>query len=91
MTNSTEALDLAQIVFYAAAAIPGIFCLIKHGIPGLPGWLYVLAMCGLRLAGSGMAYTALANTGKPSATAQIISSIGLSPLLLSALGIMHEA
>ncbi|KAJ5256727.1 hypothetical protein N7478_012831 [Penicillium angulare] len=90
-TSSTEGLELAQIVFYATAFIPAFFCFAKHGKHGLAGWLYVMAMCGLRLVGNGMAYHSLSTTGKPNPTAQIISGIGLSPILLAALGILHEA
>ncbi|KAF3393828.1 hypothetical protein F1880_005199 [Penicillium rolfsii] len=90
MTTSTEGLELAQLAFYAAASIPAIYCLIVHGKHGIFGWLYVLAMCGLRLVGNGMGYHALSTTGKPSTSASIISSIGLSPLLLAALGMLHE-
>ncbi|KAJ5183505.1 hypothetical protein N7492_001121 [Penicillium capsulatum] len=90
MTNSTEALELAQLAFYALATIPAFYCFVSHGKHGLVGWLYVIAMCGLRLVGNGMAYHA-ASTGKPNATAAIINGIGLSPLLLAALGILHES
>ncbi|KAJ5587013.1 P-loop containing nucleoside triphosphate hydrolase protein [Penicillium hispanicum] len=91
MTNSTEALELAEIAFYAIASLPAFYCFFKHGKHGLVGWLYVIAMCGLRLVGNGMAYHALATTGKPNVAASIISGIGLSPLVLAALGILKEA
>lgn len=91
MTNSTEALELAQLAFYAIAVLPAIYCFVTHGKHGLVGWLYVIAMCGLRLVGNGIAYHALSTTGKPNATASIISGIGLSPLLLAGLGIFHES
>jgi hypothetical protein len=91
MATSTEGLELAQLAFYSIASIPAIYCFITHGKHGVIGWLYVFAMCGLRLVGNGMAYHALLTTGKPSTSASIISGIGLSPLLLAALGILHEA
>ncbi|KAJ5083294.1 hypothetical protein N7456_012721 [Penicillium angulare] len=90
-TSSTESLELAQIVFYATAFIPALFCFVKHRRHGLTGWLYVMAMCGLRLVGNGMAYHSLSTIGEANLTAQIISGIGLSPILLAALGILHEA
>lgn len=93
MTNihSTEGLELAQIVFYAMAVLPAFVCFAAHGKHGLMGWLYVIVMCGLRLAGNGMAYHSLSTTGHASEAAQIISGIGLSPLLLAGLGLLHEA
>ena len=91
MINAAEGLELAQLAFYAIASLPAVYCFIIHGKHGAIGWLYVFAMCSLRLVGNGMAYHALSMTGKPSTSASIISGIGLSPLLLAALGILHEA
>jgi hypothetical protein len=93
MTNihSTEGLELAQIVFYGMAALPAFVCFAAHGKHGVMGWLYVIVICGLRLAGNAMAYHSLSTTGHANEAAQIISGIGLSPLLLAALGILHEA
>ncbi|KAJ5825273.1 hypothetical protein N7474_002411 [Penicillium riverlandense] len=91
MTSAAEALELANIAFYALATLPAIYCFIKHGKHGILGWLYVIIMCGLRLAGNGMAYHALSTTGKPNTAASIIVGIGMSPLLFAALGIMRES
>lgn len=89
--SSTEGLELAEIAFYALATIPAFYCFAAHGKHGVVGWLYVIAMCGLRLVGNGMAYHSLSSTGHPNETAEIITGIGLSPILLAALGILHEA
>ncbi|KAJ5678958.1 hypothetical protein N7462_007202 [Penicillium macrosclerotiorum] len=89
MANSTEGIELAQLVFYGLALLPAIYCFITHGKHGAVGWLYVFAMCGLRLVGNGMAYHS--RTGPPNRAASIIGSIGLSPLVLAALGILHES
>jgi hypothetical protein len=91
MTSSTESLELADIIFYALASCPAIYCFVMHGKHGIAGWLYVIAMCGLRLVGNGMAYHALSTTGTPNTAASIIVGIGLSPLLLAAIGILHES
>ncbi|KAE8366272.1 hypothetical protein BDV27DRAFT_156128 [Aspergillus caelatus] len=91
MTTSTKSLELAQLAFYGIAAIPAIYCFIAHRKHGKLGWLYVFVMCGLRLVGNGMLYHALSTTGQPSTPASIISGIGLSPLLLAALGILRES
>jgi hypothetical protein len=91
MTSSTENLELANLAFYAIAPLAALYCLIKHGKVGLLGWFYVNAMCGLRLIGNGMAYHSLSTTGEPSKAGTIITGIGLSPLVLAALGILHEA
>ncbi|KAJ6025034.1 hypothetical protein N7540_005831 [Penicillium herquei] len=90
-TSAIEGLELAEIVFYGLAIIPAFFCFVTHGKHGVAGWLYVILMCGLRLVGNGMAYHSLSTTGHPNEAAEIISGIGLSPILLAALGILHEA
>lgn len=86
MTSSeNKALAIAQLAVYATLALPTQYILIKHGKRGILGWFYVCTFEILRLVGSGM------ELSKPgSAGAFIISSIGLSPLLLAALGILHE-
>lgn len=72
-------------------SLPAIFCLLTHGKPGLMGWLYVIVMCGLRMAGNGMAYHDPSTTGSVDSVASILNGIGLSPLLLAAMGLLHEA
>ena len=89
--SSTEGFKVAQLIFYAMAAPLALFCFAVHGKHGVASWLYVIAMCGLRLVGDSMAYYSLSTTGEPNTAANIISGIGLSPLLLAALGILHEA
>ncbi|KAL7783810.1 hypothetical protein V8C37DRAFT_35071 [Trichoderma ceciliae] len=74
----------AELGIYAALSIPTIFVLIKHGRTGILGWLYLFAFCTLRIIGGAMSLSG-------SASANIISSVGLSPLLLATSGILHEA
>lgn len=90
-STANEGLELAQLAFYAIASVPSIYCLVKHGKVGLLGWLYVLIMCGIRIVGNGLAYHALSTNGEPDQAAIIINGIGLSPLLLAALGILRES
>lgn len=78
------ATSTAELAIYAALSIPNIYILFKHGRTGLLGWAYLLVFCTLRIVGG-----ALDLSG--STTASIISSIGLSPLLLAASGILKEA
>ncbi|KAF4962382.1 hypothetical protein FSARC_9548 [Fusarium sarcochroum] len=77
-------LSTAELSIYAILVLPAIYILIKHGKPGLLGWLYLLVFFSLRIIGGGLA---LAN----SSAATLVSSIGLSPLVLAAAGILHEA
>ncbi|EAW07712.1 uncharacterized protein ACLA_024270 [Aspergillus clavatus NRRL 1] len=82
----TSGLLIAQLVLYAPLTLPTLYLLYSHGRHGLPAWLYLLAFCILRITGAAMGLNDPHNTGS-----QIISSIGLSPLLLSIDGMLHEA
>ncbi|PYH88854.1 hypothetical protein BO71DRAFT_403513 [Aspergillus ellipticus CBS 707.79] len=88
--SSSEGLAGANLGFYALITIPAFHCLIMHGKFGLVGWVYVLAMCGLRIIGNGMSLHAYENH-EVSTVATIINGIGLSPLLIASLGFLHEA
>ncbi|BCS25448.1 uncharacterized protein APUU_50159A [Aspergillus puulaauensis] len=78
-------LDAAQLAIFAVLSLPVLYLIYSHGRRGFLGWGFLLVFCILRLTGAGMA---IGNSGP---AAQIISSIGLSPMLLSLDGILHEA
>ncbi|KAL2022921.1 hypothetical protein VTK56DRAFT_4136 [Thermocarpiscus australiensis] len=82
MTNSLSA---ATCAIYAVLAIPVLYLLFRHRRYGLLGWLFLFVFCTLRIIGGGLA---ISDTG---VAANIISSVGLSPLLLATAGILHEA
>lgn len=88
--SATEHLDVANLAVYALFSLPAIYCLVVHGKHGLLGWAYVLAMCGLRIAGSAMSLNAI-HHDEVNTTAAILNGIGLSPLLMAAMGLLHEA
>ncbi|KAE8374999.1 hypothetical protein BDV26DRAFT_283817 [Aspergillus bertholletiae] len=74
----TSDLFIAQLALYAPLTLPTLYLLYSHGRHGLFAWLYLLAFCVLRVTGAAMGLNDPHNAGT-----QIISSIGLSPLLLS--------
>ncbi|KAJ5603357.1 hypothetical protein N7537_006313 [Penicillium hordei] len=82
----TSGLLIAQLALYAPLTLPTLYLFFRHGYHGLLAWLYLLAFCVLRVTGAAMGLNDPHNVG-----AQIISSIGLSPLLLSIDGVLHEA
>ncbi|KAL5360644.1 hypothetical protein BJX96DRAFT_175497 [Aspergillus floccosus] len=82
MTNSLSA---ATCAIYAVLAIPVLYLLVRHGRYGLLGWLFLFFFCTLRIIGSALVIN------DTSVAANIISSVGLSPLLLATAGILHEA
>ncbi|KAJ0423937.1 hypothetical protein BJY00DRAFT_320993 [Aspergillus carlsbadensis] len=80
-----SALPIAQLAIYAPLSLPILYLLYTHGRHGFLAWAYLLAFCVLRMTGDALAINDENNSG-----AQIISSIGLSPLLLSVEGVLHE-
>lgn len=80
----TNPLATAELAIYAVLALPVLFVLVRHGLPGLPGWIYLFAFCTLRIVGGALSMNPESTSGN------IISNIGLSPLLLAASGILHE-
>ena len=91
MLTPTESFELAELVFFGAAALPVLYCFWMHGKFGIGCWLNATILTGIRLAGNGLAYKALTTTGAPNIIALIVNGIGLSPLMLSSLGVLTEA
>lgn len=82
MTNSLSA---ATCTIYSVLAIPVLYLLVRNGRYSLLGWLFLFFFCTLRMVGGGLA------VNDTSVAANIISSVGLSPLLLATASILHEA
>ncbi|KAL6922178.1 hypothetical protein FSHL1_006145 [Fusarium sambucinum] len=83
----TDSIAAAKLALYIILVQPAIYCLFKHGKTGFIGWLYVQIFCVLRIVTGGIGlHGASSSTGTV-----ILNSIGLSPLLLAASGILHEA
>lgn len=79
---------IAQLVIYIIFLQPAVYCLWKHGRHGLLGWFYLQLFCAVRIIGAAVIIHENSSTGT---AAVILNSVGLSPLLLSAAGILHEA
>ncbi|KUI73142.1 hypothetical protein VM1G_08770 [Cytospora mali] len=78
-------LSAAELVIYAILSIPVLYICVRHWPAGVLGWFYLCAFCTLRIVAGAMSINS--NSG----AASIISSVGLSPLILAACGILHEA
>jgi len=83
-------LNTAQLAIYCALAIPVLYIWFRHGSPGFLGFLYLFAFCMLKVVGAAMLLSA-EDSGTTNSGAETISSVGLSPLLLCTLGVLHEA
>lgn len=89
-TNVDKAIEIFQLIIYAILILPAIYCQSRHGRPGLLGWFYVVVYCLIRLIAAGLMLKSDTNHDTSTA-AMIVDNIGLSPLLLGAAGILHEA
>ncbi|KAI1488482.1 hypothetical protein F5X96DRAFT_645365 [Biscogniauxia mediterranea] len=84
----SEGLPIALLTIYILLFIPTIYIAIKHGFrhAAILGWGYLLAFYTIRVVSS-----ALELHDPASRSAGVVSSIGLSPLLLATGGILHES
>jgi prolipoprotein diacylglyceryltransferase len=82
-----DTLSLAKLIIYIVLIQPAVYCFIKHGHNGVLGWFYVQVFCVLRIITSGL--TVHPDTSSKIAT--ILGGVGLSPLLLASVGLLHEA
>jgi hypothetical protein len=92
MTNSNNhTLYILILISYVVLAQPTLFTLFRHGRHGILGWFYLQFFCAIRAIGSIIDLKAESNGTTNSTAVVIVNSVGLSPLILAALGIMHEA
>ncbi|MCJ1471503.1 hypothetical protein MMC13_000142 [Lambiella insularis] len=87
---STTALAPAELATFFAFSFPRTDCLYAHGWRQALGWYFVFALCILRIIGNALQLNAQ-NHNSTDATATLLSSIVLSPLLLGAVSILQEA
>lgn len=81
----TNSLPAGTCAIYTVLAIPILYLLVRHGRDGLLGWLFLFFFCTLRIIGGALA------VNSPSTAATVISSVGLSPVLLATAGTLQEA
>ncbi|KAI9851329.1 MAG: hypothetical protein M1838_003970 [Thelocarpon superellum] len=88
----TDSLAVATIIIYIILIQPTVYCLWRHGWPGFLGWFYLQVLCVVRIVGNALDLQAgTSATSTSNLKILILSSIGLSPLLLATTGILHEA
>jgi hypothetical protein len=86
----TTGVDIFTLVVYIALLNPILYCLWKHGKPGLLGWICLQSYCCVRIVAAILDIHNIA-VHSTSSTSLILSNLGLSPLLLGAVGALHEA
>ncbi|KAI2779906.1 hypothetical protein F4815DRAFT_471562 [Daldinia loculata] len=85
---SSTALPVALLVIYLTISPSLIYIAIKHGLKhgAIVGWSFLFIFCTLRIVAS-----AIEIHDTHSSSAALVASIGLSPLLAAACGILHES
>lgn len=86
--STDHSLPAAILAIDSLLSVPAIYNIFKHGFrhAAVLGWGYFFIFLSLRIISS-----ALQLGSSDSTTASLVTSIGLSPLLLSMLGLLHEA
>jgi prolipoprotein diacylglyceryltransferase len=86
----TKSLAIADLVINLILIQPITYILWKHGKRGLLGWLYLHILCAIRIVGNAIEIHGLTTHTRGTA-ATILSSVSLSPLILAAVGVLHES
>jgi hypothetical protein len=86
--NPTTKLSVAEIAIYILLLPPTLYLFYLHGRRAIMTFLYLIAFQVIRMAAAGIQISER-NDARPSTAAAIVSSIGLSPLLLAFAGFVN--
>ncbi|KAJ5493550.1 hypothetical protein N7463_009637 [Penicillium fimorum] len=89
---TAEHVAIAKLIIYIPTALLTIWVVLRHGFHKQLGWIYLSIFSGIRVGGAVME---ILNTKNPSNANDkewtlILQSVGLSPLLLSTLGLLKR-
>lgn len=87
-----EHIAIAELIIYIPTALVTILVVLRHGFHKQLGWIYLCIFSAIRVGGAVMETlsTRNANNSTYKEWAIIIQSVGLSPLLLSTLGLLKR-
>lgn len=88
--SNTSILSSVELALYAVLVPLALYIAYRHGRHGLLGYFYLNISIAVRIAAAICQLIDNNNTATPSIATAILSSIGLSPLLLAVSGILHE-
>ena len=90
--SNQSILSCVELALYAPVSPLALFIAYRHGRHGFLGWFYLNISIAVRIAAdiAQLIDNKRSAPATPSLTAAILSSIGLSPLLLAVSGILHE-
>ncbi|KAJ5945497.1 hypothetical protein N7454_002336 [Penicillium verhagenii] len=88
----SEALELANLIFFGISVLPVCYCFYMHGLQGLGPWLNTFVWTSLRIAANAIAFDSIKTTGIPSIIIPlVINGVALSPFSLVCQGFLNEA
>jgi hypothetical protein len=89
---TTEDVAIAELVVYIPTALLTVWVLLRHGIHKQLGWIYLAIFCIIRIAGSALEIESVNSPANSNDQewALILQSVGLSPLLLSTIGLLKR-
>lgn len=83
-------LYVATIVPYSLLILPTFYIWRRHGRLGFLAYNFIYAFCAIRITGGALSMVAVHDISLETA-AVIVTSLAISPLMLAALGVLHEA
>jgi hypothetical protein len=89
--NARDIVAVIELIFFIPTAILAAIVCARLGFKRSSGWIYTLLLCVVRIAGAVCQF--LSRTDHSTGlikTSIIIDTIGLSPLLLATLAILHR-
>ena len=89
--RGTKALAVVTLIIDLILIQPTFLILWKHGKRGILGWFYLQLLCAIRIIANAIELHNIAQNKPGGMAATILNSVGLSPLILSVTGVLHEA
>lgn len=88
----SDGVAIAEVVYYAPALPLALYVAYKHGFSRSSGWIFLTVFCIIRIVGAGAQLATIGNPSNdtPYTIALICTVLGLSPLLLSTLGLLSR-
>lgn len=85
-------LSIVELIVYAPACLFGIFLCVRHGFGPNKGWIFLVTFSLVRISGASLELATISfPTSIPLQTsAALLSSVGLSPLLLITFGLLFR-
>jgi hypothetical protein len=89
-TTSPTSLYITTIIFYTLLILLTFYIWRRHGKPGFLAYNFIYAFCAIRITGAVLSIVTIHDASLQTAAA-VVNSVAISPLLLAALGVLHEA